>query len=220
MSGPLDGVRVVELAIFIAGPSIGMLLADWGAEVIKIEAPAFELDNRGKRSMTIDLNHPDGPGLMRKMVHGADVFVTNLLPARQERYGLTHEDLAAQYPRLIYLAVSGYGALGNDKDRPGFDYAAFWARSGMMGLMGDPASPPPVQRPGMGDHSTSLNVLASTLAALRRRERSGAGLRVVALLAEPALGVVGYLEADPLFDEVRGYLGKHQLDDLLRLINR
>jgi crotonobetainyl-CoA:carnitine CoA-transferase CaiB-like acyl-CoA transferase len=111
-------------------------------------------------------------------VAGADLFVTNLLPARQERYGLTGEALLARYPRLIYVGVSGFGALGPDLNRPGFDYSAFWARSGIMGLMGEPGSPPPVQRPGIGDHSTSLNVMTATLAALRRRDQTGEGLRV------------------------------------------
>ena len=139
---------------------------------------AFQLDNRGKRSLTLDLQHSAGPDLLRKLTGGADIFVTNLLPNRQERYGLTYEALRERFPKLIYVAVSGFGAVGPDRNRAGFDYSAFWARSGLMGLVGEPGSPPPVQRPGMGDHTTSLNVMAATLAALRRRDRTGEGLRV------------------------------------------
>jgi len=199
MTAPLEGIRIIEAANWLAAPSGCALMADLGADVVKVEPPTgdpfrafnlswmstnpdfsypFQLDNRGKRSISLDLQHPDGPELLTKLTEGADFFVTNLLPARQERYGLTYERLKARYPRLIYVAVSGFGALGIDRNRPGFDYSAFWARSGIMGLMGEPGSPPPVQRPGMGDHSTSLNVMTAMLAALRQRDQTGEGLRV------------------------------------------
>lgn len=208
----MQGIRVIEAANWLAAPSGCALMADLGANVIKVEPPSgdpfrgltfgwldpnlplnypFQLDNRGKRSITVDLNHAEGPALLRKLTAGADLFVTNLLPRRQERYGLTYETLRELYPGMVYLAVSGYGAMGLDHNRPGFDYAAFWARSGIMGLMGDPGTPPPMQRPGMGDHSTSINVLAAALAGLRRRDHSGKGLRVDVSLYGTGLWVLG-----------------------------
>jgi formyl-CoA transferase len=136
------------------------------------------MDNRGKRSITIDLTHADGPELVRRLGGQADIFVTNLLPGRQERYGLTYEAMRQRFPKLIHVSVSGFGSIGPNRDKLGFDYSAFWASSGLMGLMGEPGTPPPVQRPGMGDHTTSLNVMAAVLAALRRRDQTGEGLSV------------------------------------------
>jgi len=201
----MQGIRVIECANWLAAPSGCALLADLGADVIKVEPPTgdpfrafqlswqrpdlpfnptFEMDNRGKRSLTLDLTHADGPALLRRLVRGADVFVTNLLPARQARYGLGYEQMKAAYPGLVYVSVSGFGAPGPDLNRPGFDYSAFWARSGLMGLTGEPGSPPPVQRPGMGDHTTAINVMTATLAGLRRRGQTDEGLHVeVSLLA-------------------------------------
>ncbi|MEE9277983.1 MAG: CoA transferase, partial [Dehalococcoidia bacterium] len=150
MSGPLDGVRVVELAIFIAGPSIGMLLADWGAEVIKIEAPegdpwryqtlgkpapgleapVFELDNRGKRSVILDLRQQSDRERAVALIGSADVFLTNLRQQALERMRLDAASMRSHYPSLIVLQVSGYGLHGPDAEKPGYDITAFWARSG------------------------------------------------------------------------------------------
>ena len=94
------------------------------------------------------------------------------------RYGLAHPDVAAVNPRIIYASFSGYGTRGPDQNRPGFDYAAFWARSGLMGLLGEPPSPPPLCRGGQGDHTTALNILAAVLAALRLRDKTGEGQHV------------------------------------------
>ena len=159
MSAPLAGVRVLEVANWLAVPAAAALLADLGAQVVKVEPPwgdpwrafqftsqglttafpgnpAFEVDNRGKRSVAINLDRPQGQEAVRRLAEGADIFLTNLVPARRERYGLTYADLAPRNPRLIYLGFSGYGTTGPDRDRLGFDYAAFWARSGIMSLVG------------------------------------------------------------------------------------
>jgi crotonobetainyl-CoA:carnitine CoA-transferase CaiB-like acyl-CoA transferase len=196
MTAPLDGVRVVEIGNWNAVPSAAGVLADLGADVIKVEPPggdpfraisfrvigynfdfqtnyAFQLDNRGKRSITVALDQPGGPRLVRRLIAGADVFITNLIRERRVKYGLTFEDLRAVNPRLVALSFSGYGLRGPDADRMGFDYAAFWARSGAMGMLGEPPSPPPLCRPGQGDHTATLNMVAGVLAALRLRDMTG-----------------------------------------------
>ncbi len=193
---PLAGIRVLEVANWLAAPAAGALMADLGADVVKVEPPegdvfrgyrmtsmgystpfehnyAFECDNRGKRSVTVALDRPGGPALVRKLAGQVDVFLTNLIQPRCVRYGLTWEDVRAVSPRIIYTAFSGYGRRGPDQSRPGFDYAAFWARSGIMGLLGEPPSPPPLCRAGQGDHTTALNILAAVLAALRVRDQTG-----------------------------------------------
>jgi crotonobetainyl-CoA:carnitine CoA-transferase CaiB-like acyl-CoA transferase len=195
MTAPLSGIRVLEVANWLAAPAAGALLADLGADVIKVEPPegdvfrgfllrsmgythdfatnyAFQLDNRGKRSVTVALDKPGGPELVRRLAAGSDVFLTNLIQGRRVRYGLTWEDVRAVNARILYASFSGYGTRGPDENRPGFDYAAFWARSGLMGLLGEPPSPPPLCRGGQGDHTTALNILAAVLAALRLRDQT------------------------------------------------
>ena len=110
---------------------------------------------------------------MLKLVRTADVFITNLIQERRERYGLTEDAVRAVKPDIIYCSFSGYGTKGPDAWRPGFDYAAFWARTGIMGLLGEPPSPPPLCRGGQGDHTTCLNILAAVLAALIQRQKTG-----------------------------------------------
>ncbi len=178
-----------------AEQAAGALLADLGADVIKVEPPggdvfrgfllssmgyqhdfkanyAFELDNRGKRSVTVALDRPGGPALVRRMSAKVDVFLTNLIQQRCVRYGLTYDEIRTVNPRIIYAAFSGYGTRGPDQNRPGFDYAAFWARAGVMGMLREPPSPPPLCRGGQGDHTTALNILAAVLAALRVRDQT------------------------------------------------
>jgi crotonobetainyl-CoA:carnitine CoA-transferase CaiB-like acyl-CoA transferase len=194
MASPCDGLKVVEVANWLAAPGACALLRDMGAEVLKIEPPegdalrafklrnlgydtdlntVFELDNRGKRSLVLDLEKPGARGVVERLVRDADVFVTNLTQPRREKYGLGFAALAAVNPRLVYTSLTGYGTHGPEQARPGFDYAAFWARSGIMGSIGEPPSPPPVCRGGQGDHTTSLNLALATLAALRMRDATG-----------------------------------------------
>jgi crotonobetainyl-CoA:carnitine CoA-transferase CaiB-like acyl-CoA transferase len=198
---PLEGVRVLEVANWLAAPAAAALMADLGADVVKVEPPEgdafrsfqttsmgykhqfagnynFETDNRGKRSITVALDKPGGVELVLRLARDADVFITNLVQPRREKYGLTFEAVRAANPRLVYASFSGYGVRGPDRGRPGFDYAAFWARSGLMGLLGEPPSPPPLCRGGQGDHTTALNILAAVLAALRLRDRTGEGQHV------------------------------------------
>ena len=201
MTAPLDGIKVLEVANWLAAPAATALMADLGAEVIKVEPPggdiyryfvlqsmgydyefptnfAFQTDNRGKKSITVSLDRPGGPELVRDLAGKADIFVTNLVQERRLKYGLTYEDVAAANPNGIYVSFSGYGTHGPDANRSGFDFAAFWAASGIMGLLGEPDAPPPLCRGGQGDHTTALNILAATLAALRQRDLTGEGQHV------------------------------------------
>jgi crotonobetainyl-CoA:carnitine CoA-transferase CaiB-like acyl-CoA transferase len=199
MVAPLAGIRVIEVANWLAAPAATALMADLGADVIKVEPPGgdvlrhfdmvaygyteyrfptncvFELDNRGKRSIVVDLDRSGGPELVHRLLERADVLVLNLTPKRRERYRLTEDAVRATRPSIVYASLTGYGTAGPDADRPGFDYAAFWARAGIMNALG---SPPPLCRGGQGDHATSLNLLAAVLAALRVRDSTGAGQAV------------------------------------------
>ncbi len=200
MPGPLTGVRVVEVATWIAVPACGALMADMGASVIKVEPqagdawranrdvrgqvqrwqgnPAFEPDNRGKRGIAVNLDHPAVRDMMLRLVRDADVFMTNLVPARRARYGLTYEAMAAENPRLVYLAFSGYGDQGAERDRLGYDYTSYWSRSGVLDTMAEQGGAPPMPRPAQGDHATASLLLAGVLAALYERDRSGLGQQV------------------------------------------
>ena len=196
MAAPLQGITVIEAANYVAAPSAGALMADLGADVIKIEPPGgevmrgvvptggpggipfnflFELENRGKRSATIALDADGGPELLLRLLETADVFLTNFMAPRLERFGLTPEAVLARNPRLIFVSITGYGLSGPDAARPGFDFSAFWARSGIMSLVGHPGAPPVLSRIAQGDHTTGMNALAATLAALRLRDLTGEG---------------------------------------------
>ncbi len=201
MAAPLDGIRVLEVANWLAAPAASALMADLGADVIKVEPPAgdiyrgfvlrsmgydydfatnyaFQLDNRGKRSITIALDQPGGPELVKRLATDCDIFLTNLVQERRVRYGLAEPDIREVNDQVIYVSFSGYGTTGPDAARSGFDFAAFWAATGIMGLIGEPDAPPPLCRGGQGDHATALNILSATLAALRMRDKTGEGQHV------------------------------------------
>jgi crotonobetainyl-CoA:carnitine CoA-transferase CaiB-like acyl-CoA transferase len=198
VSAPLSGIKVVEIASFVAVPAAGALLADLGAEVIKVEVPwgeiyrharprlagfdsdfpagpPFQMDNRGKRSLGLDLVLPQACDALRKVIARADVVITNVLPARLEKYRLDPDTLRANHPALIIGRLSGYGPEGDRANDPAFDYTAFWALSGLMDHLHDLDSPPGWMRPGMGDHSAGLSLVVGILAALRTRDANGAG---------------------------------------------
>jgi crotonobetainyl-CoA:carnitine CoA-transferase CaiB-like acyl-CoA transferase len=198
MPAPLAGIRVVELASFVAAPAAGALLADLGAEVIKVEvpwgevyrhslprfagyasdfglAPHFHMDNRGKRSVALDLALPQAVAALGRIVERADVLLTNMLPARLARVGLDPAALHAKRPELIVARLSGFGPDGPEADSPAFDYSTYWARTGFMDLLHEPDAPPAFQRPGMGDHSAALALAVGVLGALRQRDRGGPG---------------------------------------------
>ena len=201
MTGPLEGVKVVELSTWAAVPCAGQLMGDWGADVIKIEHPeggdptrgwagpgwlppsspagvGWIADNRSKRSIALDLSKEAGREVALGLVKEADVFASNLQDASLERIGMDYDTLAEANPRLIYAHLTGYGRKGPKRDRPGFDHSAFWASSGIMSLIGERGTPPAFQRPAMGDHMATGYLVAGILAALRARDKIGVGQRV------------------------------------------
>ncbi|MGH0035570.1 MAG: CaiB/BaiF CoA transferase family protein [Myxococcota bacterium] len=214
-SRPLSDLRVVEVAHYVAVPAAGALLADLGAEVIKVEqpprgellrrtrlkyagyatefdeSPVFQMENRGKRSIVLDLTRDVERDALMRIVDRADVVITNLLPARRRKYGLDHESLLARRPELVVGAISGYGLGGEEADRPAFDYAAYHARSGMMDAMRDEGLPPSLLRPGVGDHAAGVNLVCGILTALRSRERTGRGAYVDVSLLQTGLHILG-----------------------------
>jgi crotonobetainyl-CoA:carnitine CoA-transferase CaiB-like acyl-CoA transferase len=213
MPGPLDGVKVIEMGVWIAGPAVGGILADWGADVVKIEAPGigdparlfaqmlgsdlpfnppFEMDNRSKRSIAIDVSKPEGREIALELVDGADVFLSNVRQAGLRRLGFDPASLIARNERLIYAAVTGFGLEGPDADTAAYDIAAFWARSGIAAALTQPGSHPPFQRGGMGDHNAGLAGAAAISAALYSREKTGKGQVVETSLLREGLYTLSF----------------------------
>jgi hypothetical protein len=213
MSGPLQGVKVIEMGVWVAGPAATGLMADWGADVIKVEPPTgdpqrfvfgalgvadqkgvppFEIDNRGKRSVVLDLRDDTDLQKMFALLEDADVFVSNVRPAGLARMGLDPDSLTKRFPRLIYGQLTGYGATGPDVDKAGYDIGAFWSRSGLAHTTVAPDELPPAIRSGQGDHTTGLSMAAGVLAALFDRERTGKGRVVSTSLLRTGIYTLGW----------------------------
>jgi crotonobetainyl-CoA:carnitine CoA-transferase CaiB-like acyl-CoA transferase len=213
MSGPLQGVKVIEMGVWVAGPAATGLMADWGADVIKVEPPTgdpqrfvfgalgvadqkgvppFEIDNRGKRSVVLDLRNDTDLQKMFALLEEADVFVSNVRPAGLARMGLDPDSLTKRFPRLIYGQLTGYGATGPDVDKAGYDIGAFWSRSGLAHTTVAPDELPPAIRSGQGDHTTGLSMAAGVLAALFDRERTGKGRVVSTSLLRTGIYTLGW----------------------------
>ena len=199
----LNGVRVVEVAAWLFAPSCGAILADWGADVIKVEPttnggdpyrgffhngpvnPTIELANRGKRSIAMDLSTPAGHEALLRLVADADVFVTSLLPGSRSRLGIEVADIRSANSSIVYVRASGYGPQGADAETPGYDAAAAWARVGFADFLTPPEASQPTQPPGgIGDCVGGLTGAGAVAAALFRRERTGVPAEVdLSLLA-------------------------------------
>ena len=194
MTGPLDGVRVVEVAGWMAAPGATALMADLGADVVKVEPlggdvargavrqpdgvdldASFLADNRGKRGIAVALDRPEGRELVRRLVRDADVFVTNLLGHRQRKFELDPDTLRQVNPRLVHATLTGYGVDGPDAARAGYDITAFFGRGGIAHSITEPGDHAPRSRPAQGDHTAALALLAGVLGALRLAERTGEG---------------------------------------------
>jgi crotonobetainyl-CoA:carnitine CoA-transferase CaiB-like acyl-CoA transferase len=207
----LEGLRVVELATYIAAPGAAGIMADWGADVIKVESPEgdpmrrffdtiaseqdanpiFELDNRGKRAVVLDIRSDAGREALKALVATADVFLTNVRPAALARAGLGHETLRAANPRLIYCSLTGYGLEGPDADKAGMDVAAFWSRAGVGAITAPKGAEPFPIRTGMGDHVTSLATVSAILAAVFERHATGVGRLVETSLLRTGVYAIG-----------------------------
>ena len=211
---PLEGVKVVEMATFIAAPAVGRILADLGAEVVKIESAKgdnlrftapnegrpldphedtnFDLENAGKKGIVLDLRAEKGTEVLFKLLEDADVFITNWRPQALARKNLTYKDLKARFPKLVYASITGDGEKGPDKDLPGFDYTAFFARSGWSGSLYQKGTVPSNLIPALGDHQSALSLTVGILAALFRAKTTGKGEKVTTNLLHTAIWVQAF----------------------------
>jgi crotonobetainyl-CoA:carnitine CoA-transferase CaiB-like acyl-CoA transferase len=222
MSGPLSGIKVVELAIWLAGPAAGAMLADWGADVLKIEPPEgdpfralsmgarelgpgdinpmFHVDNRGKRGIALNLKNPKGLEIAYQLVAGADVFLTNMRVPSLEKMRMDYESLRKVNPRLVYTILTGYGLAGPDRDKAGYDVGSYWARAGVAAETLTPGSEPLFRAGGIGDHNTAVAAVAGTCAALMGRQTTGLGQ----LVATSLMRMGTYYLSSPMFTALRG----------------
>jgi crotonobetainyl-CoA:carnitine CoA-transferase CaiB-like acyl-CoA transferase len=201
-----SGLKVVDFASFIAGPSAAVILSDFGAEVIKVEPPSgdlwrqghkippqpqskdaypWHLANRNKRGLTLDLKSPSAQPVVEKLVKWADVVIVNTPHPARKRLNLEYDALVQWNPKLIYADVTGFGEKGPDAGLPGFDITSYWARSGLLSMTRDAGAPPTWPVAGSGDNATAVGLYAAIVTALYRRERTGKGSYVTtSLLAE------------------------------------
>src|SRR6202795_1247708 len=201
-----SGLKVVDLASFIAGPGAAVILSDFGAEVIKVEPPTgdtwrigykippqpppkdnypWPLNNRNKRGLALDLKSPQAGEILQRLVKWADVLIVNTPHPARKKLKLEYEDVVQWNPRLIYADVTGYGDKGPDAALPGFDITSYWARSGLLSMTRDAGAPPTLPVAGSGDNATAVGLYSAIVTALYRRERIGKGSYVTtSLLAE------------------------------------
>jgi crotonobetainyl-CoA:carnitine CoA-transferase CaiB-like acyl-CoA transferase len=195
-----SGLKVVEIASFIAAPAAATMLSDFGADVIKVEAPgmgdpqrllssvppspaapgnySWHLANRNKRGMAIDLKSEGSTEILKRLVEWADVLITNFPHGTREGLHLGYEQVSQWNPRIIYADITGYGDAGPDAKLPGFDLTAFWSRSGLLASTRDAGSPPTSPPWGSGDYTTATAIYAAITTALYHRERTGKGANV------------------------------------------
>jgi len=201
-----SGLKVVDLASFIAGPAAAAILSDFGADVIKVEPPKgdiwriankippqpisedaypWHLSNRNKRGMAVDLKSPRAPEILERLVKWADVLIVNTPHLAREKLHLEYEDVVQWNPRLVYADLTGFGEKGPDANLPGFDVTAYWARSSLLSQTRDAGAPPTWPVAGSGDHATAVGLFSAIVMGLYRRERTGKGSYVTtSLLAE------------------------------------
>ena len=194
---PLAGLRVLDISSFIAAPAAAVVLGDWGADVIKIEGPdgdsnrkmmrdsanypkaevnyPWEMDSRNKRSLALDLKQPAARAALDRLLAVSDIVICNFPPPVRDKLRLTYEDMKKVNPKLIYASLTGYGETGPDRDRPGFDVTAYFARSGLLDAQRYEGGPPGVPVPAQGDRATAMTLVSSILLALVHRMKTGEG---------------------------------------------
>jgi crotonobetainyl-CoA:carnitine CoA-transferase CaiB-like acyl-CoA transferase len=216
-----SGLKVVDLASFIAGPAAAVILSDYGADVIKVEPPTgdtwrigyklppqprsrdnypWQLNNRNKRGLALDLKSPHASEILERLVKWADVLIVNTPHPARKKLKLEYEDVAQWNPRLIYADVTGYGEKGPDASLPGFDITAYWARSGLLSLTRDAGAPPTLPPSGSGDHATAVTLFSAIVTALYRRERTGKGSYVTTSLLAAGVWSCGVFVQGALCD--------------------
>lgn len=208
---PLQGVKIVDLSMFMAAPQCGRALAEWGADVIKVEPPEgdafryammgtgfpkdenmnvlYQINNACKQHISLDLKKPEAKEILLKLLENADVLLTNFRTSALERLGLRYEDLCVRFPKLIVAQLTGYGEKGPDCDAPGYDSVAFFARSGLMIDLVEKGANPILAPWGIGDITSALALSNGVLAALFRQRQTGKGCKVSTSLFASALYV-------------------------------
>jgi formyl-CoA transferase len=215
----LDGIRVLDIGTFVFGPAAATVLADFGAEVVKVENPrggdtyrylvelppmpaseqnyCWILTSRGKRSLALDLKREEGREVLLELVQVSDVLITNHHPSVLADLRLRYEDLAPLNERLVYAHATGYGDRGDEIEKPGYDMTAWWARSGLMDAVRPGQSAPALSVAGMGDHPAAMSLFGAILLALYRRERTGRGGHVsTSLMANGAWSNACLIQAE------------------------
>ena len=236
---PLAGLRVLDISSFIAAPAAAVVLGDWGADVIKVEGPdgdpnrrimhdssnypkgevnyPWHMDSRNKRSLVLDLKMPEARAALDRLIAVSDVLICNFPPPVRDKLRLAYDDAKRVNPRLIYASLTGYGESGPDRDRPGFDVTAYFARSGLLDAQRYEGGPPGVPVPAQGDRATAMTLVSAILMALIHRTKTGEGSWVgtsllgnglwsCGVIAQAAL-VGAYLPHRPPPDRPRSALG-------------
>ena len=230
----LSGLTVIDCATVIAAPAAATMLADFGADVIKVEQPGdgdmlrmlsdidttpfadsnwfWELHGRNKRSLALDMKSTEGREVLRRLVGSADVFITNHPYPVRHALDITYDEVRELNPSIIYASLTAYGEQGPEHDRKGFDQLAYWARSGLMELMREPGTSPTQGLPGMGDHPTAVSIYAGIITALLHRERTGEGAMVqTSLLANGLWSVAGVAQGAMAGGDMAGYRETNQI---------
>ncbi len=236
---PLAGLRVLDISSFIAAPAAAVVLGDWGADVIKVEGPEgdpnrtimndsanypkaavnypWQMDSRNKRAVSLDLKKPEARAALDKLIATADILICNFPPPVRDKLRLTYDDVKKVNPKLIYASLTGYGESGPDRDRPGFDVTAYFARSGLLEAQRYEGGPPGVPGPAQGDRATAMTLVSAILMALMHRTKTGEGSWVgtslignglwsCGVIAQAAL-VGAFLPPRPPIDRPRSALG-------------
>src|SRR5579883_1310319 len=194
---PLAGLKVLDISSFIAAPAAAVVLGDWGADVIKIEGPdgdsnrqfmtysanykkptanyPWGMESHNKHPRVLDLKKPEARAALDRLLKWADVMIVNFPPLVREKLKLSYEDIKPVNPRLIYASLTGYGETGPDRDRPGFDATAYFARSGLLDAQRYEGGPPGVPGPAQGDRATAMTLVSAILLALMHRTKTGEG---------------------------------------------
>ena len=244
---PLAGLRVLDISSFIAAPSAAVVLGYWGADVIKIEGPdgdpnrrimhdssnypkaevnyPWQMDSRNKRSIVLDLKQAPARAALDRLIEKSDILICNFPPPVRDKLRLAYDDVKKVNPKLIYASLTGYGESGPDRDRPGFDATAYFARSGLLDAQRYEGGPPGVPGPAQGDRATAMALVSSILMALIHRMKTGEGSWVgtsllgnglwsCGVIAQAAL-VGAYLPHRPPPERPRSALGNiyHTSDD-------
>lgn len=239
MKKPLEGIKVVDLTIYAAGPGAGRMLANWGAEVIKVEPfkgdpmrkfgitmncpdspdenPCWEIGNANKKSIALDLKSPEGMQIMDELLSKADVFITSNRTDALVRLGLDYESMAKKHPHIVWGQINGWGDRGPVASNPGFDSVAFWARGGAMIDMTEKDTSPVVTPIGFGDNTASCSLAAGVCAALVEKVRTGKGSKVNVSLYSQAIWCGAYMVQSTQYG--RDVYPKTRKSDVSALVN-